>query len=1090
MFHFSKEKKALAMKLSIKLLYLVPADSIPSIFTEKLVRSLYLSRLHAKSTLFEFAGTLVTEIQTFAKDNQQRILALLSLIAEYGYINFDKAAGVKFVQQLIHEMTEDSAQQLLKILCANIGDSADAVDTAVKEEKEEADGEEDDAIEQKSFRRNRAVAAVSLFTELGKHLSTSVRVQLSPVLLNVLTRLACFTSGTTAAVNASSSSAKKDTKKGKKDTPKRAAQVVEVAPELLTTSECVAIIESSASLREDGPSNEVQEQATVALLALVHDLKSLVAPTKHQQQQQLDAAQQLAQKKASHLTELRVFTLWNQSFRHFVQSQLSNKHIDSERLSLEQLTDLATAIDSVLRMLQQELSEDNQQQGHKLENFLRALLSVVVNGSIHALTSEEVDVDVVTRTSEAALQIIMQQQLRQESQKSSNMEVVDSDDEEDDEDNDAQLNLLDCSVEFLSVSADQAIKGLRDAIKRLWSAVLTLVPEESLSQQCLDVLVDVVMATADNKEDDEEDNEHDHEDDEEEEGSESEQLTTSTAAKKGGKAVEKKNTKTTKAEKADRNSQKKGTSQTVEDEEDEEEDVMIGEDDFMDFMMVDDEAFRAHVMQGKSGYDDDEDSADSDSDEDDKGAEEETEEDDAEGALVHTAEADDALGAFIRLKQESRKAGVLALHRKQILLRSRVLDILETFVERVKSGPLLFSLLHPLVVGARKAIRSKILRTINEGKTLVQRILNLLGQVSKKKIAIKVSSQEGLAEEFLAEIADLESTLLPMMNSKLLPMRQVAQEIVILLTRIVIASDSEEAKTQILAFIASLVRHQGLKRRSLIPAKFLEDLLVQRFPDFTLPSLLAVLLETLVTSKVLFTKGETSETLASVFKRYALLQPATQTIVQMHSSQLLATMAQIVETALANSNNNSDNNKTSKNNATASAKRLRPILQHLKSIVESVLRTPSSSATKGSQQQQQQSAPLLAHIRSNDLQKLLAVVQSTAATSSSASKLFEEIAALAQNALEAQKSVGSSALVSESAVDNKNNSKDKKGSAKKGGAVVAAPVEAKTEKIQKDSKKRKAAEVEAEVVTAVEEEKEVAVDEKKQSTKKSKKVKA
>eukprot|EP01042_Synura_sphagnicola_P018775 gene18775-23742_t len=195
------------------------------------------------------------------------------------------------------------------------------------------------------------------------------------------------------------------------------------------------------------------------------------------------------------------------------------------------------------------------------------------------------------------------------------------------------------------------------------------------------------------------------------------------------------------------------------------------------------------------------------------------EDDDDEGAMVHRREADGALGNLIRMRQERRKAGMMALHRKQILLRSRVLDILEALINRVRSGPTLFSLLQPMVLGAKKSIKSKIMADINEGKTLLARILSLLAQLCKKKMVIHVaaSADDGLEEEFVAELNEFRPVLHTMMLSKVLQIRQVAQDMIITLVRIAWASDSAAAQTIGAGIVEALWEDFATKRHSTIP---------------------------------------------------------------------------------------------------------------------------------------------------------------------------------------------------------------------------------------------------------------------------------
>lgn len=1009
MFPFSKEKRALGMKLCLKLLYLVPAYCLPNVFTEKFVRSLYIARVNTRSTLFEFAGGILSEVEVYAGENQQRILAILTLMAEYGYINFDKAANVKFVQHLMAKMDGESLTEFMKILCANIGDSNDAVvgDDDEADEDEENNATGDDAVAENLLRRNRGVAAIFLFSEMGKFVQPALRSQQTPIMMSILTRLACFSSGETRKWSSLAAPAtkkdKKTTKGGKKD--KVATPAVEVTPEMLVMDECIALLESTESVKVQGPSTEIQEQATVALLSLIHDTKShlLFTPKQHHQPTN-DTAVDSQQKKAATQAEVRIFTLWSKAFAHFVASGLSNKHVDSERLTTESLQELSQGVASVLQWLEQHLEDDvgshKEAEHYKTENFLMALLSVIVLASIHALTCEEVDADIVTRTSGAALRLLLQLQKESETAAAAAKKGDEDDEDDDDEEEDPQLDLLDCSVEFLSVSSDHAIKGLRDAIKRMWSAIFALIPEESLSQTVMDVLVDVVMGNSNDDAAGEGDEEGDADDDEDDEDAGEGEEDDEEEAEEAPVAISKsKKTAAAAASAAGKKQPVASKKGETNEEDDEEKDVMIKNDDFMDFMMVDDGAFVDHVIEKKMTMDTDD--ADEDADEDD----------DEEGAMVHRREADGALGNLIRLRKESRKEGLMALHRKQILLRSRVLDILEALINRVRSGPTLFSLLQPMVLGAKKSIKSKIMADINEGKTLLARILSLLAQLCKKKIVIQVATVDGLEDEFVAELTEFRPVLHTMMLSKVLQIRQVAQDMIITLVRIAWASDSSAAQTIVAGIVEDLWQHFATKRHSTIPGKYLEDLLVQRFPVIFLPRFLPRLLQALIDTPLLYTKGEISEMLLSILKRFVNLETAAKDAMASHVgatieafAKVFASLAQTATTSTAPSSSSSSNKKEK----SFSTKRVKPLVASVKSLVELLIRsnqksteTTNAEQTKKQQQKAQAEATtekLFASLHVTQVQALREGLSAlSAALTSTLGKPLDELIALTQS---------------------------------------------------------------------------------------------
>ncbi len=62
MWKSSKEKRALAMKLNVKLLSIIPAEFIPIILSKSMIKSIYSARAKKQNLLYDYVGTILQEI--------------------------------------------------------------------------------------------------------------------------------------------------------------------------------------------------------------------------------------------------------------------------------------------------------------------------------------------------------------------------------------------------------------------------------------------------------------------------------------------------------------------------------------------------------------------------------------------------------------------------------------------------------------------------------------------------------------------------------------------------------------------------------------------------------------------------------------------------------------------------------------------------------------------------------------------------------------------------------------------------------------------------------------------------------------------
>lgn len=234
-----------------------------------------------------------------------------------------------------------------------------------------------------------------------------------------------------------------------------------------------------------------------------------------------------------------------------------------------------------------------------------------------------------------------------------------------------ELKLFELSVDMLSSVSESGGRAMRETIKRFWLAYVPLLNDDQVSGPLIDAVLGAVIDAEDVVE------------------ALDEQVLEEEEAEEEEEKAPKKKTKKVKAVQAPAAA------------EDDEEDIMIKEEDMMDFLMQEDEDMPI----------------------DQRAMDEDSEE--GEG-LMHTEEADDALVRMIQSRKETRKEGLLAAKNKHILLRTRIMDILEVFISKVELGTVLFCMFRPMLLALRKAIKSKIMDQLTVGPPFIHRFETLL----------------------------------------------------------------------------------------------------------------------------------------------------------------------------------------------------------------------------------------------------------------------------------------------------------------------------------------------------------------------------
>ena len=261
-------------------------------------------------------------------------------------------------------------------------------------------------------------------------------------------------------------------------------------------------------------------------------------------------------------------------------------------------------------------------------------------------------------------------------------------DDGEDNDDSAAVKLFELCMEYLSVSEDQSIRMVRDAIRKVWMALCDCMPLEG---ELLDAVLSIVSNEEDTQAGEREDGDAEADDDSmevdgEDEDDEDEDDEEVPLKGKGAKD--------------------KSSLKSVHKENDAQKEIIVSEDELMG------------LLQEGDGDD--------------------LEDDDLRAILQHegTPEQDEALASLIELRKTSRKAGLLQAQKREYLVRSRAIDILEILLgQRSITSQLLLGLISPLMHTLTVWHSSSMNANIQEACSFELRVRMLL----EEKVLIIVS---------------------------------------------------------------------------------------------------------------------------------------------------------------------------------------------------------------------------------------------------------------------------------------------------------------------------------------------------------------
>lgn len=198
-------------------------------------------------------------------------------------------------------------------------------------------------------------------------------------------------------------------------------------------------------------------------------------------------------------------------------------------------------------------------------------------------------------------------------------------------------------------------------------------------------------------------------------------------------------------------------------------------------------------------------------------------------------------------------------------------------------------------------------------------------QLCKKKINLNLSLGDCTAEEVAEQFEDLNALLVRMLKSPIVPARQIAQTAYLTVARAVYGSESAPARVLLAASLEGLFETYTTKKNTRITSKFIEDVLMIRLTDISVPVVWGALVAKMDTLEHSFLRTELTTVFAAVLKKYHGLAATTaQDAVRTHFAAGLSALTAQVESIL---------NEPADKQA-LSGKKLKPLLGAVKEVTD------------------------------------------------------------------------------------------------------------------------------------------------------------
>ena len=248
----SHERRAVAFRLAVTAVQLVPVELIPMALSKACIRQLVASRTDKKKVLYALAGSVVGDLVHAAGEGQQSRMSLANWLVSCCGASFDAEVGVDAVQRLLEGLGEDVIKEhvgfLLGVVSASASASAGSVKGADSKSdgpaskrkrsghggESEDDGEGDSPEEEAQAAERAAVAAINALAALAANTKLACRGKVCSMALAALVRVSIFGMAPTEAAAPDSAKGKgkgkdKDKGKGKDKDKDKGAQPADAA---------------------------------------------------------------------------------------------------------------------------------------------------------------------------------------------------------------------------------------------------------------------------------------------------------------------------------------------------------------------------------------------------------------------------------------------------------------------------------------------------------------------------------------------------------------------------------------------------------------------------------------------------------------------------------------------------------------------------------------------------------------------------------------------------------------------------------------------------------------------------------------------
>lgn len=626
----SHEKRGVGFHLLVLLVERCPALLLPVCLSRRITRSLFSARVNRKHTLHNVSSSVLKALVHAAGDDNEVRLSVSSILIQNCGANFDSLTKSNTIQALLEELSDADILRHVKSLCQLLGAnyakllalSNSKAKSSNSKSNRKQNPQEDQSVAEEEYEDETSIAVASIhaiidnLVSLAKNNKVSGRPRISAVASAVLMRVVFFSAGRAANIieSADSVSKSKKTKSSKKDKSDAAeSPCAHVFGEVSTESqqlfdlmlECVALVEGEAPSQGSFPT-EVTAHASTRLLTLLSESTRM----------NVEAGSSTADATNVWVDPLQSLTNFMELFHQrgyalsLGDTDGEDEDEDEAREDANRVLKLLFASQKKLKSALRSLSGGNKETSARVK-LLESLLMFLNLAVFYSLSSEVIGTDVLEDLSEVTNEVLA----------STDLSIAPLDPDGADADASWQSRLFDACMDFLSVSEGQPVKGIRDAIRKLW---LQIADSTLVDPQVIEALVAIISNEQEDGEEDEGSTEFDDEDaiEDDEDGVDSDQDEESV-------------TKSTDA---------KPSKGTLNDDE-----VEIDEGDMFQLL-------------GE--------------------ADDENNDEDLRGMLQHggTPEQDAALANLIELKKAGRKRGLLLAQKRQLLVRTRAVDILEVTI--------------------------------------------------------------------------------------------------------------------------------------------------------------------------------------------------------------------------------------------------------------------------------------------------------------------------------------------------------------------------------------------------------------------------